>query len=96
LAKILQEQYNNEQNNFVPPVKKEIKNEDLMTVVNAVCEMVGTGSTIAGQFGLNICNITWEDNSRSKNSSWGPCISDLTLNVLNHNLPIIRFLIMKI
>ncbi len=34
--------------------------------------------------------VTWEDSARNKNSSWGPCISDMTLNVCGQNMPVIR------
>ena len=35
-------------------------------------------------------NITWEDTSRFQGSSWGPNISDMTLNVDSNRLPVIR------
>ncbi len=42
--------------------------------------------------GLNILNITWEDTGRSKNSCWGPNISDMTLRLdkVSKLLPVIR------
>ena len=39
---------------------------------------------------LDVLTVTWEDNGRSKNSSWGPCISDMTLEVEGHAMPVIR------
>lgn len=32
--------------------------------------------------GLDVLSVTWEDTGRSKNSCWGPNISDLTIQVL--------------
>jgi len=73
--------------------KPEIIDQSLLGVIQTVCQMPYSkeDTDIAGKYGLNICNVTWEDNSRSKNSCWGPCISDMTLNVHDNNLPIIRF-----
>eukprot|EP01124_Arcella_intermedia_P011670 TRINITY_DN18095_c0_g2_i1.p1 TRINITY_DN18095_c0_g2~~TRINITY_DN18095_c0_g2_i1.p1 ORF type:complete len:505 (+),score=64.53 TRINITY_DN18095_c0_g2_i1:542-2056(+) len=45
---------------------------------------------LAGNYGFHVVDLTWEDNARWKNSSWGPCISDMTLQVQGKNLPIIR------
>ena len=45
---------------------------------------------IAKLNGLDIVKISWEDNARDKNSSNGPHISDLTLNIGNYPMPIIR------
>lgn len=42
------------------------------------------------KFGLAINTVSWEDNARNKNSSWGPCISDMTLQVNGNRLPVIR------
>jgi hypothetical protein len=39
---------------------------------------------------MAINTVSWEDNARSKNSSWGPCISDMTLQVNCNRLPVIR------
>ncbi|MFP4499315.1 MAG: hypothetical protein ACLFQV_13990 [Vulcanimicrobiota bacterium] len=36
---------------------------------------------IAGSYGMNILNVTWEDTGRYKNSSVGPNISDMTIQV---------------
>ncbi|MCA9550908.1 MAG: hypothetical protein KC933_12815 [Myxococcales bacterium] len=53
----------------------------------------------AGQLGLNVVNLTWEDTARNGGSSVGPNISDLTLQVREkdgqgqvrtHLLPVIR------
>lgn len=39
---------------------------------------------------LTLTTVSWEDNARSKNSSLGPCISDMTLGVGDHRMPLIR------
>jgi len=39
---------------------------------------------------LHVTNVTWEDTARSKNSSWGPNISDMTLVTEGRQLPVIR------
>lgn len=44
----------------------------------------------ASKFGLDIVTTSWEDTGRSKNSCWGPNISDMTLNVGDHNMSMIR------
>ena len=36
---------------------------------------------LAGKYGLNILNVTWEDTGRYQNSSVGPNISDVTIQV---------------
>ena len=46
--------------------------------------------SLAGEYGLVIQNVSWEDCARTKNSVWGPCISDMTLQVNNNPLPVIR------
>jgi hypothetical protein len=46
--------------------------------------------SLARSYGLEIQTVAWEDTARSKNSCWGPNISDLTLNVNDHALPMIR------
>ena len=40
--------------------------------------------------GLDIQTVVWEDTGRSKNSCWGPNISDMTLNTSGKDMPIIR------
>jgi hypothetical protein len=40
--------------------------------------------------GLQILRTAWEDTGRSKNSCWGPNISDMTLSVEGTRMPIIR------
>jgi len=46
--------------------------------------------TRAQKHGLTITPVAWEDTGRSKNSSLGPNISDLTLNADDHKMPLIR------
>lgn len=54
---------------------------------------------LAANHGLNVMNITWEDTGRYKNSSVGPNISDMSIQVaLNnqrnqtiHTMPVIRY-----
>jgi hypothetical protein len=53
-------------------------------------------TTIAAQHGLSLVNVTWEDTGRSKGSSWGPNISDMTIGVRDsagklHPMPVLRF-----
>ncbi|MGK7928981.1 MAG: hypothetical protein AB4290_27715 [Spirulina sp.] len=40
---------------------------------------------LAQKFGLNILNVTWEDTGRYHNSAVGPNISDMTIQVQQHN-----------
>jgi len=47
-------------------------------------------TNLANKFGLVIQTVSWEDTARSKNSSWGPNISDMTLCVDNYNMSMIR------
>lgn len=45
---------------------------------------------LVGDLGMTITTISWEDTARAKNSCWGPNISDMTLNVDDHRMPMIR------
>lgn len=49
-----------------------------------------TAKRLAGNHGLQVMNVAWEDNARWKNSVFGPCISDLTLQVDTYKMPLIR------
>lgn len=40
--------------------------------------------------GYKVCSVTWEDTGRSKNSCWGPNITDQTLKVDNIAMSVIR------
>jgi hypothetical protein len=56
---------------------------------------------LASKYGLNILNVTWEDTGRYQNSSVGPNISDVTIQVQHQDpntrqstltlMPVIRF-----
>ena len=51
---------------------------------------------MAARHGLSLVNVTWEDTGRSKGSSWGPNISDMTIGVRDssgalHPMPVLRF-----
>jgi hypothetical protein len=45
---------------------------------------------LAKQYGFNICRVAWEDTARTKGSCLGENITDMTLNVDNVNMPLIR------
>nr|QBK88121.1 MAG: hypothetical protein LCMAC202_04830 [Marseillevirus LCMAC202] len=46
---------------------------------------------LANAYGLKIQNVSWEDTARSKDSCWGPNISDMTLTVESQGqMPAIR------
>lgn len=72
-------------------------------VIQRTAQMVNDSQAqgIARRLGLNILNITWEDTGRYKNSSVGPNISDMTIQVGMQNsrgggyevtsMPVIRF-----
>ncbi len=57
------------------------------TVIRRTVEMVrdSGAQALAGRLGLNILNITWEDTGRFYNSAVGPNISDMTIQVQQHN-----------
>ena len=56
---------------------------------------------LASKYGLNILNVTWEDTGRYQNSSVGPNISDVTIQVQHQDpntreprltlMPVIRY-----
>ena len=55
-----------------------------------------SAQNMAHRHGLDLVNVTWEDTGRSKNSSVGPNISDMTIGVrdengLLHPMPVYRF-----
>lgn len=49
-----------------------------------------TAQQLAQRHGLSILNVTWEDTGRSKGSSVGPNISDMTIQVGQTCMPVIR------
>lgn len=60
---------------------------DYEEVVQQTASMVSNASaqSLAQKFGLNILDITWEDTGRYNNSAVGPNISDMTIQVQQHN-----------
>jgi len=68
------------------------------TTIAAVEGMVWDqdATSLAARHGLSLVNVTWEDTGRSKGSSWGPNISDMTIGVRDssgelHPMPVLRF-----
>ena len=45
----------------------------------------GEAQQLAGRFGLNVLNVTWEDTGRYYGSAVGPNISDMTIQVQQQN-----------
>jgi hypothetical protein len=76
LAKELQKQWDMEQNPQIFPQHKIPSSDPFIQVIDRVCNMVSDpeAKQLADKYGLTINQITWEDNARSKNSCWGPCI----------------------
>ena len=73
----------------------EQKESDLVpikTVINNVKKMASdfASTKIAKSEGLVINTVNYEDCARNKFSVWGPCISDMTLQVNNERMPVIR------
>ncbi|MBI3072458.1 MAG: hypothetical protein HYY84_10120 [Deltaproteobacteria bacterium] len=70
-------------------------------MVNKVARMVydQEARRLAGEHGLNILNVMWEDTGRWKGSSFGPNISDVTIEVVSGEgggrrmalMPVIRY-----
>lgn len=54
---------------------KEVINRTISMTKDSEC------LNLASKYGLSITTVSWEDNARDKNSCFGPCISDMTLNV---------------
>lgn len=52
-----------------------------------------TTRKMAREHGLDIVSVAWEDNARDKNSAYGPCITDMTLQLRHGStaLPIVRY-----
>ncbi|MDY6940089.1 MAG: hypothetical protein SWY16_20840 [Cyanobacteriota bacterium] len=61
--------------------------QDYRSVVDKTASMVSDrqAQELAARFGLNILNVTWEDTGRYYNSAVGPNISDMTIQVQQHN-----------
>lgn len=76
-------------------VESEEKKE--VSVLEKVERMVNDKLTqaLAREHGLSVQTVSWEDTARSKDSCWGPNISDMTLQVKDgegeyHRMPVIR------
>lgn len=74
------------------------RDQAIDTTIAAVEGMVWDHSATsrAARHGLSLVNVTWEDTGRSKGSSWGPNISDMTIGVRDsagelHPMPVLRF-----
>ncbi|KAL6047622.1 CRIM domain-containing protein [Balamuthia mandrillaris] len=72
---------------------QRLRDEAFTTLVNKVMRMTSDSkaSKLVGNHGMSIQTVSWEDCARSKGSCWGPCISDMTLMVKDHALPVIRY-----
>jgi hypothetical protein len=78
-------------------------NPDYLQAIQNTAEMVWDEDAIrlADKYGLNILNVTWEDTGRYYNSSVGPNISDVTIQIQHQDpytgeyqltlMPVIRF-----
>ncbi len=74
-----------------------------LAAIEKTAAMIGDGQaqSLATEYGLNLVNITWEDTGRYANSSVGPNISDVTIQVQHQNpdtgdydltlMPVIRY-----
>ncbi|MEN8209428.1 MAG: hypothetical protein ABFR50_09260, partial [Candidatus Fermentibacteria bacterium] len=77
--------------------------DNYQEVVQRVSEMVWDQNIrkMAGGYGLDVVNVTWEDTGRYSGSCWGPNISDMTIQVHSYEneaeqptltcMPVIRF-----
>lgn len=85
-----------------PQPRRPVSNDGYQRVIDQTIQMVSNpqAQRLAKQFGLDILNVTWEDTGRYKNSSVGPNISDMTIQVQHrdprsntnrlHLMPVIR------
>ncbi len=78
------------------------QSSDYRTVIERTAQMVSNVNAVnlVARAGLNLLNLTWEDTGRYKNSSVGPNISDMTIQVGYENsrrgfevfsMPVIRY-----
>ncbi|MBT3224025.1 MAG: hypothetical protein HN348_33570, partial [Proteobacteria bacterium] len=83
---------------WIPETEQAIRHishdEVIQTVESSVWD-ANAQQTVA-RHGLSLVNVTWEDTGRSKGSSVGPNISDMTIGVRDahgalHPMPVIRF-----
>eukprot|EP00005_Dracoamoeba_jomungandri_P013242 CAMPEP_0174267518 /NCGR_PEP_ID=MMETSP0439-20130205/33911_1 /TAXON_ID=0 /ORGANISM="Stereomyxa ramosa, Strain Chinc5" /LENGTH=355 /DNA_ID=CAMNT_0015355059 /DNA_START=65 /DNA_END=1128 /DNA_ORIENTATION=+ len=72
--------------------RNRAKEEFFDEVLERACRMANEKKPLdlAEEVGLDIQTVMWEDNARNKDSVWGPCISDMTLQVKDRALPVIR------
>ena len=86
----------------LPPERRPAYAPGYLGVIQKTVSMVRNSDAqrLANKFGLNILDVTWEDTGRFKNSSVGPNISDMTIQVQHKNpddryslhlMPVIRF-----
>lgn len=80
------------------PSRAHLSKRQLDRTISSVERMVQDTETqrLAQRHGLSLVNVTWEDTGRSKGSSWGPNISDMTIGVRDsrgklHPMPVFRF-----
>lgn len=85
-----------------PPGQREPDPEYIAAIQNAA-NITGDpqAQSLAGQYGLNLVNVMWEDTGRYYNSSVGPNISDVSIQVQYQDaqsegyqlslMPVIRF-----
>lgn len=69
-----------------PPLAPLLTNTQFITYNRAIQKTAGmvmnpSAQKLAAKHGLQILNLTWEDTGRYKNSSVGPNISDMTIQV---------------
>ncbi|BDM81361.1 hypothetical protein [Acaryochloris marina] len=91
-----------ENSDVVEPRRRPFFDNGYQRVIDQTVQMVTNpkAQRLAKRFGLNILNVTWEDTGRYKNSSVGPNISDMTIQVQHrdpktrsnrlHLMPVIR------
>eukprot|EP00485_Elphidium_margaritaceum_P008065 CAMPEP_0202702160 /NCGR_PEP_ID=MMETSP1385-20130828/15183_1 /ASSEMBLY_ACC=CAM_ASM_000861 /TAXON_ID=933848 /ORGANISM="Elphidium margaritaceum" /LENGTH=611 /DNA_ID=CAMNT_0049359753 /DNA_START=51 /DNA_END=1886 /DNA_ORIENTATION=+ len=74
------------------PTEEKQEYVPMSQVIQNVQSMVydAQASAIVHAESLSITNVTWEDCARDKFSVWGPCISDMTLQVNEQRMPVIR------
>ena len=75
-----------------PPAMDPAEARAYAQAIQQAAGMVGdaTAQQLAQRHGLSILNVTWEDTGRSKGSSVGPNISDMTIQVGQTCMPVIR------
>lgn len=75
--------------------RRPVDPDEARAYANAIRQAAGmvsdpTAQQLAQRHGLSILNVTWEDTGRSKGSSVGPNISDMTIQVGQTCMPVIR------